>query len=472
MIAKAAIPVLLAICLISTAIWPAMADSEPVIFSGWVSNGDVKPANGYYVWFGVANNSSTIKVTVNRPGTTDDEFYISPGNYKNYPGVIRITLVKKEASADQAYVEIASLSGGSSSSSGGTHLTCDAPGQTALAGDKVTFPITITNNGDGDRTYTLSSATDTGWSLGFTYGSMGVYKINVPKSQSKVVNFEVHTSSITGVGEHKVTAKVDDASIDLYVYITSVNQTVDVSADISSKIAAIGDKIYYNINLKNLQPNENIYGLSVSGLPDSWYYRFKETTTSTEEMAQVVVPATAEKSMVLEIVPSYNVAEGDYNFTATVTTPDGVNINKSLSLKLKSGSGMSVTSSMLAYEAKPGQAFDIVVYVTNNGRGAALTNVYLDAKAPDGWTIDVSPNQTNSIKAGESQKFTITVVPPGNIVASDYEVDVNVKSDQVESDKVYRITIKTESYIPYIGGALILIVLAGLAFMYKKYGRR
>jgi uncharacterized membrane protein len=471
MIAKVVTPILLAVCLLLLAVWPAMADDEPILYSNWVTDGQVVSANGYYVWFDITNGSSSVKVTVNRPGTTDDTFYISPGNYKNYPGVIRITLVKTDTSENKAFVDIASLEGGNTPS-GGTHLSCDAPGQTALAGDKVMFPITITNNNDGDRTYTLSSATDAGWGLGFTYGNMGIYKVNVPKSQSRVVNLEVQTSSNTAVGEHKVTAKVDDSSIDVYVYITSVNQTVDVSATVSSKIAAIGDKIYYDMRLKNLQSSENIYGLSVSGLPDSWYYRFKETTASTDEMAQVVVPASSEKSLVLEIVPSYNVAEGDYNFTATVTTPDGLKINKSFNLKLKSGSGMVVTSSMLAYDAKPGQAFDIDVYVSNNGRGAALTNVYLDAKAPDGWTVDVSPNQTNSIKAGGSQKFTITVVPPGNIVASDYEVDVNVKSDQAESDKVYRITIKTESYIPYIGGALILIVLAGLGFMYKKYGRR
>jgi uncharacterized membrane protein len=147
-------------------------------------------------------------------------------------------------------------------------------------------------------------------------------------------------------------------------------------------------------------------------------------------------------------------------------------MKKDLALTLKSGTGMNVVSSKLAYETKPGEIFDVVLYVSNTGQGSALTNVYLDTKAPEGWLIQVSPNRTNSIKAGESQTFTMTVQSPGNIVASDYEVNVKVKSDQAEKEKDYRITVKTESYIPYIGAGIIVLVVVGLVLIYRKYGRR
>ena len=473
MIVKAPIAVLLVLCLLTGAIAPAAADSYETLFSDWVTNGQIVHVNGCYATFKITNGSNVIQATVSGPGAAEQVVNIPLGQAYYYPGLIRIYLVNVDTVNNKAFVDIASLSSsGDSSQPSGTKLTCNTPGQTALAGDLVSFPITISNYNDGDRTFTLSSSTDTGWSVGFTYGDKGIYKVYVPKSQSQVVNLEIHTSASTHVGEHKVTAKIDSATIDVYVYITSVNQSVDVSTTVGSKIAAIGDKIYYDVHLKNLQSNENVYNLSVTGLPDNWYYRFKETAASTDEMAEVVVPASSDKNLVLEIVPPYNVAEGDYNFTATVTSPDGTNIDKGLTLKLKSGSGMTVTTSKLAYDAKPGQSFDIVVYVQNNGRGAALTNVFSEVKAPEGWIVEVSPNRSNSIKAGEMQKFTISVVPPGNIVASDYEVDVNVKSDQAETDKVFRITVSTESYIPYIGAALILVVLVGLFFMYKKYGRR
>jgi uncharacterized membrane protein len=63
-------------------------------------------------------------------------------------------------------------------------------------------------------------------------------------------------------------------------------------------------------------------------------------------------------------------------------------------------------------------------------------------------------------------------MPPGNIVDYNYEVNLKIKSDQAEKGKDYRIRIKTDSCVPYIGAVIILLVLVGLVFIYKKYGRR
>ncbi|MCD1294988.1 alpha-galactosidase [Methanocella sp. CWC-04] len=466
---------LLALCLIiSGMIAPVAADSGyETIYSDWADNGDTVTANGCYVKFTIQNGSSNVYVSVKSPSYPDKEVTVSPGNWYYYYNLLRIYIVEIDQAKNKVLVDIARPSGSQGdTSSSGTKLSCDVPGQLALGGDIVSFPILIQNNNDEDKTYTLSSSNSAKWDVTFTYGDKGIYKVYVPKHQSKVVNLMIQTTGSTSVGEKKVIAYVDSMSIDLYVYITSVNQTVDVSTKVTSKISSIGDKIFYDIRLKNLQSKENIYKLSVTGLPENWYFRYKEDSTSFDEMAEVIVPASGEKNLVLEIVPPYSVDVGDYNFIAVITSPDGTQITKDLTLRLKSGVGMSVTTSKLAYEAKPGESFNIDVYVSNTGKGAALTNVYLETSAPTGWIVQVSPNQTNSIKAGDIQTFRVNVVPPGNIVASDYEVSIKVKSDQAEKEKDFRVTIKTESYIPYIGGAMILLVVVGLIFMFRKYGRR
>jgi uncharacterized membrane protein len=274
------------------------------------------------------------------------------------------------------------------------------------------------------------------------------------------------------MGEKRITARVDNSAIDVYVYITSVNQSADVSYDVSSKIASVGDKITYSLKIKNLQSKENIYRLSAAGLPANWYYRYKSDAASSEELSEVVIPAGGERNLVLEIVPPYSVNPGDYNLTSMVTSPDGSQISKDLMLRLKSSVGMDMVTSKLQYDAKPGESLDIDVYVRNTGTGTALTNVYLETDAPDGWTVQVTPNRTNSITAGNTGTFHVKVTPPGNIVASDYEVTVTAKSDQAEKEKSFRITVTVDSIIPYIGGGIILVVIVGLFLVYRKYGRR
>jgi uncharacterized membrane protein len=208
------------------------------------------------------------------------------------------------------------------------------------------------------------------------------------------------------------------------------------------------------------------------GLPANWYYRYKSDAASQEELAEVVIPAGAERALVIEIVPPYSISAGDYNFTASVTSPGGVTISKDLMLRLKSSVSMDLITGKLAYDAKPGESFNIDVYVRNTGNGAALTNVYLETKAPDGWTVQVTPNKTASLTAGNTQSFRVKVTPPGNIVASDYSVSITAKSDQAEDEASYRITVKVDSLIPYIGGGIILFVIVGLVLVYRKYGRR
>lgn len=449
---------------------PVFADGYETIFSGWVDGGKILQENGCYLNFTTTSNCS-VHLFVQSPNYPSSEVNLFEGHSYNYYDALRIYLVDADLSTNKALVDI-SKAASSGGSAGGTRLYCDVPGQNALGGDVVSFPVTIQNNDRDDRIYDLSASSPSGWSAWYNMGDKSVYKINVPGMQSRTVNLMVQTSGNTPVGEKKVTASIDGQNIDVYVHITSINQSVEVSAKVGSKIASIGDKIYYDFHLKNLQSKDNLYRLSVTGLPENWYYRFKESTGSMEEMAEVIVPSSSFKDLVLEIVPPYSVGVGDYNFTATMTAPDGTNVSNGLNLLLKSGTDMSVTTSKLAYDAKPGESFNIDLYVANSGRGSALTNVYPEAKAPEGWMVQVSPNRTNSIKAGDLQKFTINVVPPGNIVASDYEVNVKIFCDQAEKEKDYRVTIKTESYIPYIGGAIIIVVLVGLVFMYRKFGRR
>jgi uncharacterized membrane protein len=458
----------LAICLLAGALQaPAMAETYTSVFSGWVDNGKTVEANGCFVTFSVSNGSA-VHVSVNSPDYPSAEANVPPGNAYYYYNVLRIYVSATNAQG-QTLADISKCV--SSSQSSGTKVWCDTPGQKALGGDLVTFPINIQNNNANDVTYDLS-ADGSGWDTSFLYNGKDIYQIYVPASQSRTVSLAVQTPYSAAIGEKTINAKVGDSSLDVRLYITSVNQTVEVSTKVDSLIASIGDKVYYDISLQNLQSKQNDYKLSVTGLPENWYYRYVDSRGSTSEMAEDIVPASTTKSLVLEIVPPYTVSEGDYNFTAVVTTPDNTTITRDLTLKLKSGTSMGVASDKLAYSAKPGQAFNINVYVTNNGRGSALTNVKPEITAPTGWVVSSSPETATSIKAGETQTFVVSVQPPGNIVASDYSVNIKVTSDQAQSDSDYRITITTDSYIPYLAGAIIVIVLAGLVLMYRKYGRR
>lgn len=466
---KAALSTLLLLCLLSGALMaPAQAGTVYTsVFSGTVNSGDMKSAGGCFVSFGITNGSVHVEVT--SPDYGSGDAYVPAGNAYYFKNMLRI-YIASIPTPSSAVVDISKTT--SSTAGTGIKAYCDTPAQNTLAGDEVSFPITIQNNLASDETLSLSSEFPGGWSTKYDYNGKDIYQIYVPASSTRTVNLVVSTPYTSSIGQQTVYAKVGDSTVELYVDITSVNESVDVSAKLSSQIAYIGDKIYYDLTLDNLQAAENVYQLSVTGLPENWYYMYLESRSSSSELAETVVPASIQKSLVLCIVPPYSVSAGDYNFTSRITTSSNQTITKDLALKLKSGTSMTVNVDKLAYTASAGQTFTMNVYVTNSGTGSALTNVYPEVTAPSGWVVSSSPESASTIKSGETQTFVISVQPPGNIVASDYDVSVNIKSDQATDTEDFRITIATSSYVPYVAGGIILVVLVGLVFLYKKYGRR
>ncbi|OPY28877.1 MAG: NPCBM-associated, NEW3 domain of alpha-galactosidase [Methanocella sp. PtaU1.Bin125] len=466
--------IFLAAALVATAVLPGISTADTgytSVFSGYVSDGDIRSVSGSTIIFGIPANGSSVRVVVQHPAYTTQNVTISQGNSFTTSDWLVVSVVTLDGAAQKAYIDISKPVTTATPTPTGTKIYCDTPGQLALAGDMVIFPVVIQNY-DGDRTYTLSASAEAGWTTTYQYNNRDIYQIFVPAGQSRTVNLLVKTAYASAIGTKAVTASADGYSIGLSVQITSVNSSVAMSARVSTVIASIGSSASFDLTLENLQSQDNDYRLSVTGLPEGWYYRYRESGQSTGEMAEVIVPAGTTKSLVLQIVPLLSATEGDYTFTAVVTTPDGVNMTKGLTVRLKGSVSMSVASDRLAYDAKPGEALSYKVYVTNNGKGEALTGVYADVSAPSGWTVSAEPESITSIKAGETQVFTVTVVPPGNIVASDYSVEVTIKSDQQESSQAYRITITTGSYVPYIAVALVLAVVAGLGIIYRKYGRR
>ena len=478
--------VALVICIAAGVIMPlAYADSSTpsaytgVLYTGEVSNGQTQQLGTAQcqITTYITNGSNYVNVSISSPSYPSANNVLIPvGQTYYYYNILSIYVYSVDSSSGRADISISqpSSSSGTSTTTPGTVLTCVTPGETALGGDAVTFPLTIYNNNGVDKTYTLTAqGGSSDWTSSFQYAGRNIYQIYVPAGGNQQVNLVVQTAYDSPLGAQTVTASTGDASLGLSVDITSINQSASVDVPITSMIDNIGSQVYYQFSIQNLQDQQNNYPLSVTGLPANWYYEFTSSETSSNQLAEVAVPALSSANFVLHILPPTSVSVGSYNFTAVVTGSDGMNESIPLTLTLSGGTGMSVSENQLAYTSSPGQTFTFPIYVTNSGNGGALTNVYPSVTAPSGWIVSSSPNSTNSISAGSTQTYEITVQSPGDIVASDYDVDVNVISDQTQSGSTaFRITIATSSVIPYVGAGIIIVVIAGLVLVYRKYGRR
>jgi len=135
---------------------------------------------------------------------------------------------------------------------------------------------------------------------------MGTYTVNVVKPgyrSWKKEGVEVRIGRTTNLG---------------IVPLEKENFFAEIRVKSPSRMAAIGTNPQYEMTLKNAGRNDDTYALSVEGLPEQWYARFKESRDATEEVSEIYIPAGEEKPLYLDLILFYSVDVGEYNFTAVI----------------------------------------------------------------------------------------------------------------------------------------------------------
>jgi uncharacterized membrane protein len=80
--------------------------------------------------------------------------------------------------------------------------------------------------------------------------------------------------------------------------------------------------------------------------------------------------------------------------------------------------------------------------------------------------------ETVTVPAQGEVQVTAHLTPSGNAIAGDYQATFRATSDLANADADLRITIETSLLWGAIGVALIALVLAGLWWTFRRYGRR
>jgi uncharacterized membrane protein len=245
----------------------------------------------------------------------------------------------------------------------------------------------------------------------------------------------------------------------------------EVSSKSPSKTSMVGENPLYQLSIKNSGKADDTYRLDLDGLPGAWYCRYKETAAGQEDISELFVGSGEEKTLYLEFVPPYDVAIGEYNVTSVIHSSTG-QYELNLTLKVRGSYGMRLYSRRLSYEVKHGEKASIELTASNIGKGGTITTIKPEISAPEGWTATIYPKEVASLKPGESETFTMTITPPGDITPSDYKVTVKLKGDQLEEEEDFRIIVGESSNVAIYGAVIIVIVILALAFMFRKYGRR
>ena len=256
------------------------------------------------------------------------------------------------------------------------------------------------------------------------------------------------------------------------IVLEKMDSAIEISYKTLSITTSIGKNPLFEMKLTNIGRADSIFTLHSTDLPEKWYTRFKESENSPESLSEIFLYAGEEKTLYLEVIPSYGEETGDYTITSVATSPTGDNYDQKLDITLRGDYTLRVYPDKYRYELGKGDKVSFDVRLKNTGSAGSLTNIKPEISAPEGWKATIVPKTIASLEPGESDTISVTLVPPSSIAASEYKITLKVTSDQVETSDDFRMVVKESSFVAIIGILLLVGVAGGVWYAFRKHQRR
>jgi uncharacterized membrane protein len=353
-------------------------------------------------------------------------------------------------------------------------ITTPYPAVAVAPGATVNFDISITTDAPG-RVDLAVNGTPTGWTAVLRGGGFTVDGVQTDGTSTPTkVTLGVTVPAEATEGSSKITVRATTASrataslpVDIRVTPNAAGD-VKLTTDTPTLKGASNATFPFTLTLANNTPDDLPFSATATG-PDGWTVTAQ--VGSSAQAASVVVKAGSTSPVTVSVKPSSTAAAGKYPIKVDVTSGNqtasadlGVEITGSYALTL------TTVDQRLNMTANAGGTSDLTLVVTNTGT-ADVDAVAMSATAPTGWTVKFDP-ATVTVPAGGSVNAVAHVTPSSDAIAGDYVATFKATAPTASADADVRVTIETSLLWGAIGVGLIVLVLVGLFWTFRRFGRR
>ena len=347
------------------------------------------------------------------------------------------------------------------------------------SGLTISYPVTVSNDGERDEQLNLSAVAPEGWKVCYTAADMSgamLKSLYLAAGSTKSLVFEATPPDGAPLGEYAFTLNVVSADGTVSASLALTTNTVapegklSVLSTFTEVTTEAGKTLSYPITIKNGLSTDTTFLLLVLSEPQNWETVFLSEDT---EVSRVLLTSGQSIDLVVQTTPPRSVEIGNYTTSIKVESDDGA-VSQQIDLKAKIVGSFSLEITPTAYNARAttGETASFTVKVTNTGE-SAVTSLRLDTAAPDGWEVSSTPLQVQSLAAGESTTFTLTLKSAADATAGDYMASVKASSDQIDTDEIQlRVTLDAPTSWVYAGVILAIIAIAAMVIIFRKFGRR
>jgi len=362
-------------------------------------------------------------------------------------------------------------------------MAFEYPGVEISPGETISIGLVVQNRGQTDETLDVSIAQKApGWIAGIKSAGMTVTGAYLPAGGSKTLSFEAIPPMEEKPGTYlfHVKGQLQDGQLTLEKTLTV---TVRERRGLALGTAAIGlttsypvlrgsSEIFYEfaLELENKMEEDGIFDLAARG-PEGWEMNFKPTYEP-RYISNLQLKAKQSRKLTVEVKPPADARPGEYPVIVRISSGAAF-AETTLTVVLTGTYDLSATtaSGVLSLTALQGKPARISIFIKNTGT-AVQSHIGLLSFKPENWSVDFVPDKVDGLEPGDTKQVEVIITPHDTALVGDYSVEIRANGDKVSKPVEFRVTVKASSLFGWIGIAIIVIVIAGLALLFRWLGRR
>lgn len=360
---------------------------------------------------------------------------------------------------------------------GGLEFYTDYPGISVKAGDSQTISMYVSNtSGSGlDADLSIVSIPD-GWEGYFSGSGSQISRVHVENGAESTVTFNLEIPEDAAEGDYTVQlqATSDTGLTDVTDLVLSIQEVQygqgSFEAEYPEQEGASGTAFSFSTTLVNNSAADQSYSLS-SQAPAGWQVSFQPSGETTQ-VASIDVAAASSQGLTVSVTPPENVEAGDYTIPISATSAsDTLETELTVTITGTYALELSTPSGLLSFDAHANRESDVTLSITNNSN-VDLQNITLTSSAPTDWTVTFDESSIEVLEAGATQEITAHVTPGNSAMTGDYVTTITASCSETSDTAEFRVSVKTDTIWGIVAIVIILVLVAGVGAVFKKYGRR
>lgn len=354
----------------------------------------------------------------------------------------------------------------------GLTLTTPYPALTVSPGTQVAFDLSLQTTAPARIDLAVSGA-PAAWKAVLHGGGHVVAAVQTDGAKATTVRLDVDVpADATGSAQIVVTATSGGTTVALPLDIkvqADAGGEITVKPDYAALKGSSNQSFTFNLTISNQTPEDVSYTATGEG-PTGWTVGV--TLTGQEQAVSGTAKAGGTNNVAVKVTPASNADAGTYK-VAVVATVGGKQFPIELGLEITGSYALTLSTptQVLSANGPAGNVTEQVFTITNKGT-APVTNVVTSGSLPTNWKATFDPPTIASIAAGQAVNVTAKITPSADAIAGDYSLTFSAKGAEVNDSAEIRFTVEASLVGALIAVGLIVLIIGGLLWVFRRYGRR